>query len=90
MFGFGLGPDIQKIITPLRYHSSKSDDQGIQTILVTSTLAKVQALKFSYCWLLFLYCFAYVVQNDRFWVKGYHPFWSVWSTIMQDRLLRCC
>ncbi|KAG6671515.1 hypothetical protein I3842_16G007300 [Carya illinoinensis] len=41
MFGFGLGPDIQKIITPLRYHSSKSDDQGIQTILVTSTIAKI-------------------------------------------------
>lgn len=41
MFGCGLGPEIQKILKPLKNHASKSNDKGFQTVLVTSTVAKV-------------------------------------------------
>lgn len=41
MFGCGLGPEIQKILRPLKNHASKSNDKGFQTVLVTSTVAKV-------------------------------------------------
>lgn len=41
MFGCGLGPEIQKILKPLKNHASKSNDKGFQTVLVTSTVSKV-------------------------------------------------
>ncbi|XP_030938843.1 DEAD-box ATP-dependent RNA helicase 39-like [Quercus lobata] len=41
MFGCGLGPEIQKILRPLKNHASKSNDKGFQTVLVTSTVAKI-------------------------------------------------
>lgn len=41
MLGCGLGPEIQKIMGSLRDLSSKLNYQGFQTVLVTSTVAKV-------------------------------------------------
>ncbi|XP_023902831.1 DEAD-box ATP-dependent RNA helicase 39 [Quercus suber] len=41
MFGCGLGPEIQKILRPLKIHASKSNDKGFQTVLVSSTVAKI-------------------------------------------------
>ncbi|PON96288.1 DNA helicase, ATP-dependent [Trema orientale] len=41
MFDQGLGPDIQKILSPLKERLSNTNHQGLQTILVTSMMTKV-------------------------------------------------
>ncbi|XP_024033012.1 DEAD-box ATP-dependent RNA helicase 39 [Morus notabilis] len=41
IFNHGLGPEIQKFLSPLKEHASNSNDQSVQTILVTSMITKV-------------------------------------------------
>lgn len=42
IFNHGLGPEIQKFLSPLKEHASNSNDQSVQTILVTSMITKVR------------------------------------------------
>ena len=42
MFDRGFGPEISKILNPLKDSALKSNGQGFQTILVTATIAEVK------------------------------------------------